>query len=439
MGPRVASFLMLPVLAGMLFLANLNTVLGILLIGALVMFVALLAFGTEKLGIAMIFVCVGLAPLDNVRPGGVDFITASDLFLGLGLFLLAPVIIGRHARVPKDYALGAMVLIVASLLASAFGPDPTVSVFVMMRLLVAAIFLPTIFAWWQPSLKVIDWLAGAYIFGQLVSLAFAILSGPEFSNRYSGLSTHVNYFGQTGVLAFALCIYLFHRVKPGSRWLVILAAGLCAYSVVLSGSRAAAIVTVLLVLLYPVVERSAVKGVVVLLMTALAVPIASYALGLTGDNSPFSRFFGDKSTSVSDSERTESLNAGIDRWLAEPILGNGFSNAPLEAHNIYLQVAVVSGVIGLAGFLIIFWSLVRPLFDSHDNPLRRLCYATLGYAAIGMLTNSLWDRFTWVVLAMAFLANLNYTRPQPEPVADPEASGAVPLRPRLMTDPRLRF
>lgn len=438
MGPRVASAVMLPVLAGMLFLANLNPVLGFLGIGASLLGLVLLAFGTEGVGIAMIFVCVALAPLDNVRPGGLDFITFSDLFLGLGFALLAPTIIGRHARVPKDYALGAMILIVASFLASAFGPDPTMSVFVMMRLLVAAIFLPTIFAWWQPSIRVIDWLAGAYIFGQIVSLAFALLSGPEFSNRYSGLSTHVNYFGQTGMLAFALCIYLFHHVRSGSRWIVVVAAGLCAYSVVLSGSRAAAIVVIVLVLLYPIVERSAVKGVVVLLMTALAVPVASYALGLTGDNSPFSRFLGDKSTSVSDAERTESLNAGIDRWLAEPILGNGFSNAPLEAHNIYLQVAVVSGVIGLVGFLIIFWSLVRPLFDTNDNPLRRLCYATLGYAGIGMLTNSLWDRFTWIVLAMAFLANLNYVREQHEPEPEP-TTGAVPLRPRLMTDPRLRF
>ena len=56
-----------------------------------------------------------------MRPGGLDFITFSDLFLGLGFMLLAPTIIGRHARVPKDYALGAMILIVASFLASAFG------------------------------------------------------------------------------------------------------------------------------------------------------------------------------------------------------------------------------------------------------------------------------------------------------------------------------
>ena len=432
MGKGLASALALPLLAAMLFLANLNTTLGILLIPVMGMVVALLAFGTEKVGIAMLVVCVALAPLDNVRPGGVDFITASDLFLGLGFLLLAPAVISRHARVPKVYALGALVLIVASVLASILGPDPTTSVAVMLRLLVAAIFLPTIFAWWQPSMRVIDALARAYVFGQIVSLAAAILSGPEFSNRYKGLSTHVNYFGQTGLLAFALCIYLFHRAKRGNRWMVVVAAALCGYSIILSGSRAAAIVALMLGLLYPAIERSAAKAFVILLVAGVSVPLASYVLGSAGDDSPFSRFLGDRTTSVSDQERTQSLNQSLDRWLADPILGNGFSNAPLEAHNIYLQVAVVSGVIGVAGFLMIFWSLVRPLFDT-DNPLHRLCYTTLAYAAIGMLTNSLWDRFTWIVLALAFLANLPYQRERPEPEPEPE-----PQRPRLMFAPGTR-
>ncbi len=433
MGKGVASALALPVLAGMLFLANLNTVLGILLIGFLVMFVALLAFGSEKVGALMIFVCVLLAPLDNLRPGGVEFITFSDLFLGLGFVLLAPTIIGRHARVPKDYALGAMVLVTASLLASAFSPDPLLSVFVMMRLVVAAVFLPSIFAWWQPSIRIIDKLVWAYVIGQVVNLAAAILSGPEFSNRYKGLSTHVNYFGHTGMLAAALCIYLFHRVKPGNRWIVVIAGILCGYSVILSGSRAAAIVTIILVLLYPAIERSVAKGFVIVMVAALAVPLASYALGMAGSDSPFSRFLGDSTTTVSDQERQQSLSSSLDRWLAQPILGNGYSNAPLEAHNIYLQVAVVSGVIGVAGFLFIFWSLVRPLFDT-GNPLHRLCYPALGYAGIGMLTNSLWDRFTWVVLAIGFLANLAYEREEPEPEPEPE-----PARPRLMFAPDTRF
>lgn len=420
-------------LAVALFLANLNAVLGILLIAALLLFVALLAFGTEVVGIAMLTLCMALAPLDDVRPGGLDFITFSDLFLGLGFLLLAPTVVARHARIPKDYALGAMVLITASMVASALGPDVTTSVFVMMRLLIAAILLPTLFAWWRPEVRVIDNLARAYVVGQLFSLAIALLSGPEFSHRYKGLSTHVNYFGHTGLLALALCIYLFHRAKPANRWIVMGAAFLCGISIILSGSRAATLVAILLIVLYPVVERSAAKGYLVLLLGGIAVPLGSWALTLTGQNSPISRILGgDDTTAVSDQTRTEKLHESFDRWLADPIIGNGFSNAPLEAHNIYLQVAVVSGVIGLAGFLIIFWSLVRPLFDS-DNPLHRLCYAALAYAGIGMLTNSLWDRFTWVVLALGFLATLPYEHAEPPP-PEPE-----PGRRRLMIDPGMRF
>ncbi|MDP3892179.1 hypothetical protein, partial [Nocardioides sp.] len=39
--------------------------------------------------------------------------------------------------------------------------------------------------------------------------------------------------------------------------------------------------------------------------------------------------------------------------------------------------------------------------------MRRLGYVALAYGSVGMITNSMWDRFVWAVLALAILANLD--------------------------------
>lgn len=404
-------------LAVMLFLANLNPVLGFICIGLTALIVIFLILGLERGATAALVVGMLLAPLDNLRPIGV--VNFSDAFIALGFLLLVPTMLHRHTRVPPIYGIGAFILLVSGLVASLLGPDPGVSVLVMMRLVAAAIILPMLFAWWRPGIRVVDAMAKAYVLGQMVSLAYGLLDGPQVNNRYVGLSTHVNYFGHTGLLAFALCFYLLHRVRPAQKWLVLAAAGLCAWSVLLSGSRAAMIILAIVVVLYPIIERSAVTSSVILLGGAISVPAITWILSQLSEDSPIARILGDKTTSTSDESRVQGLQESLDRWLAHPLIGSGFSDAPLQAHNIYLQVAVVIGSVGLVGFLMIGWSTIRPLFDI-EHPLHRLGYTALAYAGIGMLTNSLWDRFTWTVLALAFLANFPYAdEREPEPVEEP--------------------
>lgn len=415
---RLFVSLLTPVLlAVMLFLANLNPALGFIAIGATALIVTFLILGLERGATAALVLGMLLAPLDNLRPIGV--VNFSDAFIALGFLLLIPTMMHRHARVPPIYGIGAFILLFSGLVASLLGPDPGLSVMVMMRLVAAAVILPMLFAWWQPSIRVIDAMAIAYVLGQLVSLAFGLLDGPQANNRYVGLGTHVNYFGHTGLLAFALCFYLLHRVRPGRKWLVLGAAGLCAWSVLLSGSRAAMIVLAIIVVIYPLIERSAVTSSVILLGGGIAIPAVTWILGQLDEDSPIARILGDKTTSSSDESRVQGLEESFERWLAHPLIGSGFSDAPLQAHNIYLQVAVVIGAVGLMGFLMIGWSTIRPVFNI-SHPLHRLGYTALAYAAIGMLTNSLWDRFTWTVLALAFLANFPYTDDrEAEPVEEP--------------------
>lgn len=425
---RRAISLFLPLLmVAMLFIANQQPVLGFVFAGAIAGLLILLAVGIERGGTTLVVIGFVLAPMDNLRPIGV--VTFSDLFIALGFLLLIPSMIHRHARVPSTYGIGAFILLAVGLLASMLGPDPALSVLVMMRLVAAAIVLPILFVWWQPSIRVIDAMAKGYVFGALISLAYALLSGPQVNGRYIGLSTHVNYFGHTALLAVALCLYLMHRVKPSRRWIVLVSAGLLGWSVLLSGSRAAALVLVVMLILYPLIERSALTSTVILLGGGAALPLVSWALTQFGEDSPISRLLGNNTTESSDDSRLQGLEESFERWLENPLIGNGFSNAPLQAHNIYLQVAVVVGALGLVGFLMIGWSILKVVFNVH-HPLHRLGYAALAYAGIGMLTNSLWDRFTWTVLALAMLANYtSYAEQQRPPTLEP-VEPIEPVRPR---------
>jgi O-antigen ligase len=180
-------------------------------------------------------------------------------------------------------------------------------------------------------------------------------------------------------------------------------------------------VVVLITVLYPMVERSAMAGYVVVTLAILGAAFGGFVLNRFGNGSAIDRLQGDRTSSVSDSARADQLQTGFNRFFDHPVLGDGFSNAPLLAHNIYLEVAVVVGLVGLVGYLLVLWCTVQPLF-LRKHPMHRLGHAALAYCAVGMLTNSLWDRFVWAVLALAFLANLPETdKAKRAPEATPPA------------------
>jgi O-antigen ligase len=258
-------------------------------------------------------------------------------------------------------------------------------------------------------------MAGLYIAGQTVSVLDSIVGGAAAGNRHQGLSTHPNFFGMCGLLAYALCLHLLSRVPRKWHWVIWVAMGATILSTVTSGSRAALLVAVLITILYPAVERSAMASYVVVSLAVIGAASGGALLSRFGEGSAVDRLQGDRTSSFSDAERADQLASGFKRFLDHPVLGDGFSNAPLLAHNIYLEVAVVVGLVGLVGYMLVLWCTVQPLF-LRKHPMHRLGHAALAYAAIGMLTNSLWDRFVWAVLGLAFLANLPEKEP-PKPAA----------------------
>jgi hypothetical protein len=231
------------------------------------------------------------------------------------------------------------------------------------------------------------------------------------------------------MLALALLIYLAYRHFGKSvLWsAAILAAGaVCAATVHFSGSRAAIVVIAVLVLMIPLVERSALTGFVMATLVALALVALPIIADLAGRGSAIDRLTGGGGSSQSNSARTLGLDEGLDRFFANPIQGDGLIEL-FDIHNNFLEVAVAIGIFGLAGYLMVLYAFARPIFGMGE--LRRLCYPVWGYIGFGATVPSLYDRSIWTVVALSVVAMAEFERRRTEPQSLPAtAPGVTPLR-----------
>lgn len=408
------------VLSGMLALASLGTTFGYLACVVAAGLVATLALGPERLGMVFMVAAMFTVTMDDVRPGA-SVVTFSDLFFVLGTGLVLPQIFRNRARLPSLYVGGAALLLGAGLLASIMAADQVVSLNGLSRLVAASIALPVVFAYWKPSFRVIDVMAGAYVAGMVVNVMAGMAQGPLSNGRHVGLTTHPNYFGMSALLSVGLLIYLLDRVPATRRWVLYGAGLVCLLGIVESGSRAALLVFFVLAAVYPLLERSVMAGYGLLVAGGILVLVGGLLLDSLVEGSAIDRLRGDSTAAYSDTKRTSVLENGFHQFLQKPFLGWGFTDDPLASHNVYLQVAVAMGVVGLVGWCMILWTLVRPIL-SPDLRGHRLAYPALAYALVALITNSMWDRFVWAPIALALLIGRGGDAPDPEtthPDAEP--------------------
>ena len=88
-----------------------------------------------------------------------------------------------------------------------------------------------------------------------------------------------------------------------------------------------------------------------------------------------------------------------------PIRGHGFNDLTTIAHNGYLSVAVALGVFGLVAYVLLLWSTCEGLFRHRWRD--RLGYVGLTYSIAMVFTNTLWDRFAWLLLSLAIASAAN--------------------------------
>lgn len=439
--------LVVPLLAGS-YLAALvalaaTTTVGLAVALALALGGTLLVWlGPTRLGTLLIVLGFFTAPMNSVRPiAGVDLVTFSDVFLAIGVVVLLPALLTGHARLPARLLAGALLMSIFWVVGSFAGPSSVASMGYLIRMLSASLLLPVALLLWRPPMRTVAALVWAYVWGQGVSTIAGLAQGKD-GGRYVGLTTHPNFYGMCGALAFGLCLHLISVGGRRSRSWAIALLALSGVSVLLSGSRAALLATALVMLVYPLLERSARAGYLLALSAGLVLALGAAALlPAFGSGSAVGRLTGGGTAQGSDAQRTANLLSGLHQLLAHPVVGVGFSQQTAYTHNGYLEIAQATGLLGLLGYLIMLSAFVGPLFRGRGR--NRLAYAGLAYLFISTFNNTVWDRFAWTAILLGALADATRTAPairrrEPKPFAQPmsvpvpDAAGGLPWPDRFI-------
>lgn len=384
-----------------------------------VLFALLVALGTERVGTWLVLLGMALAPMTAFAVTGQ--LMLSDVLMGLGFVFLVPTMLVRRTTIPPAFAVGAFLLLVFAVVSSLLAPAPLGSLMHVIRLISANALLPLAFLLWLPDTRRLRMLAWAYVWGQVASTLLGLAEGPAVGNRYDGATGHPNVLAIGGLMAIALVLYLWHETRH--RWLVASVGLICLLSIHLSGSRGALLAVILIGLLYPAVERSAGSALAVIAAATFTLPLLTWAVENVGDeDSALTRLVkGEATVQGSDSKRREELLTAFERFLGSPVIGNGLDEKLFFPHNIFLQVAVAIGILGLGAWLLMLSPFVAVLFG--DSPARRLGYTSLAYLAIGMTQPSLWERNVWAALSLALVATaVRRADPEPGPELDPDST-----------------
>jgi len=410
---RLVSVFLVLVAAALAAAATLGPIAAILATFVAILVFLLAVLGRERVAILGMMAAYATAPMNRgLSPGGPSNpITPTDLLFGLAVMLLLPTLLGRKLRLPLTYVVGITLILVTGTVATAAAAAPLMSALQFAQWLVVILGLLVLFAAWAPNWRMVDLLLWSYVAGQMVSILYAPVGG-AVGNRYQGLSHHPNEFGGAGVMAFAALMYLWRRNDAvWYRVMVALAASACGVSVLISGSRAATAVMAGLILLIPIIERSAVKGFVLAILGALFVFSLPLIIGESGEGSAISRLAGSADALGADRARSEAQDFGIQMFFAHPLIGNGFADA-LYVHNVVLGVATSVGIFGLIGYLLVLFTLARPVLGNHPN--RRLCYVVAAFVAITPTFPGLEDRTLWAPMAPAILLAIQSRLPRGE-------------------------
>jgi hypothetical protein len=362
--------------------------------------------GLQRTGTLLVLAGMVTVPLTEltVIPGS-TLVTFGDLFFALGFAMLFPTLLRNRADVPPMFLIGMVIVLTMSLVASAAAEHPAASINLMARLVLAVMIFPLIFLLWRPDVTLCRRLAQGYVVGVAFSTLYGFLvEGPVASvydsSRYDGLAEHPNALALTSLLAVCLAPFITAQRPPAWAALWWGTGGICLLGMWLSGSRATLVAFVLLALLYPVIERSMKAAWLLFAAATAGLLFARDYLDPTTDT-PVGRLLGGGSAAGSDDQRRTALEVGIAQFRQHPLLGNGFEHA-LDAHLIYLEIAVCIGIFGLLGYLLVLWTGISPILTA-PRPLHRIGYPALGYAMVGVLTPLLWDRYIWCVVALSFV------------------------------------
>lgn len=387
----------------------------------LVLLIVAGALGLERAGSLALILAFGAAPWNNLRPfAAADFITFSDLLFTVGFVLLIPHFAGKRLQLPTLFMLGALGIIVVGSVTSIGAVNVALSFNHLLRFGVGALGLALMLAWWNSDKRTTIAAMSAYVAGNGVNVLAAYHYGSVAGGRYAGFTTHPNVMGMCGAIAFAMTPFLLGVASRRVRWLVLVGAGISFWTIWISGSRAAMAAVLVIVALYPLLSKSVYWALIVAALGVVSTYVVDFVARKSDGSNALERLLGGGSTAGSNEAREKLANEAVAQFREHPILGGGLAQV-MEAHSIYLQILAALGIVGLAFFVLILFSVVRPLLVV-PAPYGLLAAPAVTYVMAGAVSPLLWDRYIWCGLAVALMA----ARLADEDADGPEGDAPVP-------------
>lgn len=371
--------------------------------------------GFARIGTALLVAAYATVPLNAVHPiPGFATLELSDVFFVGGFLFLAPRFIGTPLHLPPTFVVGAVGLAIVGSLAASTTHAPAANFSLLNDVVTGVAVLPALLVWWRPTHRAVTAAAIAYAVGTSLNIVKALIEGSVGDNRYDGWTSHPNAMGACAVLSLSLVPYLLAAFPLQHRWIPVTVAATSFYAIWLSGSRAALLTAAIITLLYPLFKRSIPAALTVATLCFPALLAVNRAAENLSPNNPLGRLLGAGSAGASNQARAEGARSGIDQFLSHPVLGDGWLTV-WGAHNIYLQIAAATGLLGLFCFILLATPIVRPLIVI-PAPYGLLAAPALTAFMIGMVDPALGSRYIWSVAALGLCArDLAARRAEVEP------------------------
>ena len=298
-----------------------------------------------------------------------------------------------------------------------------------------ALLIPITF-WAIRDRKQVVWIFGVFVVGTLLSVAWGITHGKTAGGvaaaqvgRLSGANLEANVLAALLIVCalFASALAVVQKRRPLGRGLAVLAACLALIALFGTFSRGG-FVALGVVMLAGCVYAGKSRPAFIALVVGVVLVGAVFLHNTTSTGVQ-------RLTSTSTSGRADLWKIGLRMVKANPVLGVGSGNYtvaephyllvsageiqavafiigdPYPAHNMYLQVQVELGVVGLALFLgIIFLSVgaaakAVKLFSARGDRSMEVLGRTLVLAIVAFLTadfflSDQYDKQLWLLLAM---------------------------------------
>ena len=434
-GAVVATLLAaVPVLLGIFALptARIQLLLGTGVAAAVLVVAVRLRSGVGALAFTVLVLTAFLLPLNSVRLTG--WVTWADVTLVLAVGMLQPAAGRLPVRVPRAFPVGMLVLLVAGAVGSLSSPQPVTGLANFARLMVTVAASVVAVLVWRPELDRLAILVRAWLIGNAVNVAAAAAFHPRYpGQRPAGLTTHPNALGLICVLTLGMAFALYAWGGRRDHVLALASMILCVLGTVLSGSRAAILALAVVALVRGVLARAWLALAAAAGVLATAVLSGSRYLPDLGETTALGRLLRPDSTvGTSDEDRLGRLRSSTELFLERPVFGSGFANAT-DAHNVFLQILVAAGLIGLAGFLLACWPMLAALWRSTATEWRLLALIPIGFLADAMFSNNLWDRYIWLPLALGLYAATRTPGPEDPDRAAPRPATAAVVRTKEYT------